>query len=109
MLSERALQLDAEEEASRQPSIWRDVYNLMQCPGPPCNLGPHCWRESVGEKHYKLETHHLRSLIRRVEQGGRLHTHEDMPSEISEQLYAEEQQDGERQRKRRAAPSFPLF
>ena len=28
ILSERAIQLDA-EEASGQPSIWRDVYNLM--------------------------------------------------------------------------------
>jgi hypothetical protein len=33
MLSERAAQLDAEEESSGQPSIWREVYALMQCPG----------------------------------------------------------------------------
>ena len=42
MLSERAMQLDAEEETSGQPSIWRDIYNLMRCPGPPCSSGPHC-------------------------------------------------------------------
>ena len=42
MLSERAMQLDAEEEASGRPSIWRDVYNLMRCPGPHCNLGTYC-------------------------------------------------------------------
>jgi hypothetical protein len=103
MLSERALQLDAEEEDSGQPSIWQDVYNLMRCPGQPCNLGPHCWRDSVGKKHYKLKTHHLRSLIRHVEQGGTLRTHDDVPDVIREQLYAEEQQDGERQRKRKAS------
>ena len=28
------MQLDVEEEASGQPSIWRDVYNLIRCPGP---------------------------------------------------------------------------
>ncbi|KAH6664497.1 hypothetical protein B0J14DRAFT_621229 [Halenospora varia] len=35
----------------------------MRCTGPPCNLGPHCWRDPVGKKHYKLKSHHLRSLI----------------------------------------------
>jgi len=33
MRTEGAMQLDAEEEGSRQPSIWRDVYNIMRCPG----------------------------------------------------------------------------
>ena len=41
MLAERAAQLDA-KESSRQPSIWREVYDLMRCPGPPCDLKPHC-------------------------------------------------------------------
>ncbi|KAF4534642.1 uncharacterized protein LTHEOB_12920 [Lasiodiplodia theobromae] len=103
MLSERAMQLDAEEDAAGRPSIWRDVYNLMRCPGPPCNLGPHCWRDSVGKKHYKLRTHHLKSLIKHVEQGAALRTHDDVPDDIREQLYAEEQQDAEHRRKRRAS------
>lgn len=47
MLGERTTQLDAEEESSRQPSIWRDVYNLMCCHGPPSHLAPHCWRDPV--------------------------------------------------------------
>ena len=91
MLSERAMQLDA-EEASGQPSIWHDVYNLMRCPGPPCQLGPYCWRDTIGNKHYKLKTHHLRNLIKYVEQGYRLRAHDDVPDEIREQLYAEEAQ-----------------
>ncbi|KAN0068078.1 hypothetical protein V8E54_013648, partial [Elaphomyces granulatus] len=33
MLNDRAMQLDAEQEATGNPSIWRDVYTLMQCPG----------------------------------------------------------------------------
>src|SRR6266536_5928613 len=37
MLTERAMQLDAEEDATGHSSIWRDVYSLMRCPGPPCN------------------------------------------------------------------------
>jgi hypothetical protein len=75
----------------------------MRCPGPPYNLGPYCWRDNAGKKHYKLKTHHLKGLIRHVEEGGTLETHDDIPDDIREQLYAEEQQDVERQRKRRAS------
>ena len=107
MLSERAMQLDAEQD-SGQPSIWREVYNLMRCPGPPCHLGPYCWRDPIGNKHYKLKTHHLRNIIKCVEQGYRLSSHDDMPHEIREQLFAEEAQYVERQRKQGAShASFP--
>jgi hypothetical protein len=99
MLTERATQLDTEEETSRQPSVWRDVYNLIHCPGPPCHLGPHCWRDPAGKKHYKLKTHHLRGLIRHVEQGGQLRSHDDIPEDICQQLYTEEQQRFERHQK----------
>lgn len=63
----------------------------MRCPGPPCHLGPHCWIDYAGKKHYKLRTHHLESLIKHVQQGGDLETHDDVPEEIREQLYAEVQ------------------
>jgi hypothetical protein len=33
--------------------------NLVRCPGPPCHLGPYCWHDNVGKKHYKVKTHHL--------------------------------------------------
>jgi hypothetical protein len=56
MLSERAAQLDAEQGDSGHLPIWREVYALMQCPGPPYNLGPHCWRDLLGKRHYKLRT-----------------------------------------------------
>lgn len=81
----------------------------MRCPGPPCNLGPHCWRDSISKKHYKLGTHHLKSLIKYVEQGGALRTHDDVLDNIREQLYAEEQQDTKNRRKRRASSlaSYP--
>jgi hypothetical protein len=66
MLTERAQQLDAEHDSSEQPSTWKEVYSVMRCPGPPCQLGPHCWRDPNGKKHYKLHSHHLRSLIKYV-------------------------------------------
>ncbi|KAL4405406.1 hypothetical protein CABS03_13588 [Colletotrichum abscissum] len=72
----------------------------MRCPGPPCNLGPHCWIDvGAGKKHYKLRSHHFRAIIRHVEQGGVFNIPGDMPEDIRDQLYAEEQQHAERQRK----------
>jgi hypothetical protein len=82
VLTEGAIQVDVEQESSGQPSLWGDVYRLMRCPGPPCYLGPHCWIDPVGKKHYKLKTHYMKSLIRHVEQGYRLQSHDDMPEEI---------------------------
>lgn len=91
-LSERDAQLDAEGESSGQPSIWRSVYNLMRCPAPSCHLGPHCWQDPSGKKHYKFRTHHLRRLITHVEKGGALGTHKDFPNVIRQELYMEKQQ-----------------
>ncbi|KAM0310605.1 hypothetical protein ACHAO8_007971 [Botrytis cinerea] len=109
MLAERDEQLDGEREFSGQSSIWRDVYSLMRCPGPPCHLGPHCWRDPVGKKHYKFKTHHLKTLIRYVKQGHESQKHEDVPEDIREQLYAEEQQWLERRQRtsNTSTASFP--
>lgn len=99
MLAERENQLDAEQSSS-QTSIWRHVYNLMCCPGPPCHLELYYWRDKAANKHYRLQTYHLRSLIKYVEQGYKLEGPDDVPDEICNQLYAEEQQYLERKRKR---------
>lgn len=58
----------------------------------------------MSKKHYKLNTHHLGSLIGHVELGGTLQTHDDVPDDIRQQLYAEEQQ---RMEKRRADATKP--
>jgi hypothetical protein len=100
MFAEMDSQINAEEGNPLRPSVWQDVYNLMRCPGPPCNLGPHCWRDPDGKKHYKLRTHQLKGLIRHVQQGGRLQSHDDVPEDIRQQVYAEEQQQLERHRKK---------
>jgi hypothetical protein len=108
MLADRTSQLEA-EQSSGQPSAWVDIYTLMRCPGPPCSLGPHCWRDPFGKQHYKLSTHHLRALVKLVEQGHRLQSHDDVPENIREQLYAENQKRLERRPTTSVAPmsSFP--
>jgi hypothetical protein len=90
MLNEQRAQLDAERASSGQPSVWKEVHGLMRCPGSPCHLGPYCWHDSVGKQHFKLKTHHLRSLIKYVEEVTTQQTHDDVPEDIREQLYAEE-------------------
>ena len=90
MLSERDAQLDAEEYVSGQQSIWRGVYNLMRCPSSSCHLGPHCWQDPHGKKHYGLRSHHLKRLIAFVEKGGALESHDDVPDTFREDLYMEE-------------------
>ncbi|CAI7620669.1 unnamed protein product [Penicillium pancosmium] len=92
MLGERDAQLDAEEHVSGEQSIWRAVYSLMRCPLPSCHLGPHCWQDPHGKKHYQLRTHHLKRLIAYVDAGGVLECQDDVPDAIREELYMEEQQ-----------------
>ena len=64
-------------------------------------------RSGYGTKHIKLRTHHMRKLIEHVQAGGRLETHDDVPSEIRDLLYREEQQDVERLKKHRASAACP--
>jgi hypothetical protein len=54
------------------------------------------------------KTHHLKSLIRHVEQGGQLWTHDDVPEDIRQQIYAEDQQRNERHQKATNNPSSNL-
>lgn len=81
MLADRASQLDA-EQSSGSLSVWRDVYALMRCPGPPCSLGLHCWRDPFGKKHYRLRTYHLKTLIELVQNGYVLNSYDDVPEDV---------------------------
>ena len=73
-------------------AIWRHVYDLMKCDSPACHLGPYCWLDPVGKKHYRLRTQTLKRLVIYAEKGGVLETHKDVPDEIRDELYMEEQQ-----------------
>jgi hypothetical protein len=105
MLTERDTQLEAEEAVSEQLSIWSKVYKLMRCQVTSCNLGPYCWRDPVGKKHYKLRSSYLTRLVEHVQDGHILQTHSDVPKEIRQKLYTKEQQGIERRQK--PATTFP--
>lgn len=55
-----------------------------------CELGPHCWQDPYRKKHYKLYRDELLSLVRYVQSGKTLETHEDVPGGIHEQIYRAE-------------------
>ena len=98
------------EDLSGQPPIWRDVYKKMRCPGPPCHHeGQYCWLDPVGKKHHKMRTHHMKALVKYVEQGGRLDSHDDVPDTIRDQLYAEEQQRIDKRQKPANAPTGSMY
>ncbi|KAJ6004704.1 hypothetical protein N7540_013073 [Penicillium herquei] len=92
MLNDRDAQLDAEEHACGQQAVWRHVYALMKCDSAACHLGPYCWLDPIGKKHYRLRTQTLKRLVTYAEKGGVLDTHKDVPDEIRDELYMEEQQ-----------------
>lgn len=99
MLAERDVEIDA-EQASGQQSVWRHVYRIMRCPGPPCrHEGQHCWQDPDGKKHYQLRSNHMKTLVKYVQQGGIIETHDDVPESLREQLHAEESQRLERRKK----------
>jgi len=56
-----------------------------------------------------MRTHQLKALIRHVAQGGQLQSHDDVPEDVRQQLYAEEQQQLERHHRarHRASASHP--
>lgn len=65
----------------------------MRYPGPPCqHEGQHCWQDPVGKRHYRLRINHLKALVKYTEQGGIIDTHNDIPNNVREQLYAKERQ-----------------
>ncbi|KAF4502803.1 hypothetical protein FAGAP_959 [Fusarium agapanthi] len=102
-LAERAIDVGEEETASAEPAVWRKVYDFFRCTGSPCGLGPHCWVDTVGKKHYKLKTHHLRALIEHVRLGNTVESHDDVPPDVRDLVYAEEEQGIQRKRKRRSS------
>jgi hypothetical protein len=62
-----------------------------------------------GKKHYKLRTDTMTSLVEYVQHGHTLETHNDIPKDICEQLYAEERQAVQRHQKasRTSAANLP--
>lgn len=78
MLHERDDQIDT-EICSGQPSVWQDVYWKMQCLGLPCqHEGQYCWQDQWGKSVTNSGHTILKTIVKYVEQGGILDTHDDV-------------------------------
>ncbi|KAI9041044.1 uncharacterized protein KD926_007460 [Aspergillus affinis] len=89
MLQDLDREVNTEKELTGEPAAWRHVYMIIRCPGS-CELGPHCWQDPYGKKHYKLYRDELLNLVKYVKSGKRLESHEDVPGMIREQIYKAE-------------------
>ena len=101
MLVCEAAQRDAEIHSAGEEDKWRGVYALVYC---TCERGPHCWKDPVGKKHYRLLTHHLKKMVKYVQAGNKLDSHDDMPDEIRRELFAEDRLRADQRRKLHASP-----
>ncbi|KAH1971260.1 hypothetical protein KXV92_007769 [Aspergillus fumigatus] len=99
MLTEPDAQIDAEENSTGRPSDWRFVYERMRCEARSCQSS-WCWEDPRDKKHYKLRSSHLTRLVEYVKDGGVLESHNDVPSDVRQDLYLESQHQAERGAKR---------
>lgn len=97
MQAARTAELDAEQAATGKPAAGQHVYALFRCPGAPCDLKPWCWFDSHHNKRFGLKSHHLRALIRYVESGESLDTHDQVPQDLQVQIRREEEQSSKRE------------
>lgn len=92
MLAERDIQIDAENIAKR-PSAWRDIYKKNALCWDTMSKSKWVLLAGPGQKEVLYtENHHLKCIVRLVEDGHVLNGHKDVPHEIQQQLYAKEQQ-----------------
>ncbi|KKO97606.1 hypothetical protein THAR02_10286 [Trichoderma harzianum] len=105
-LAERQARRDAERAVLGRTAAWEHVFAIFSCPGAPCDRGPYCWQDPATRKHYKLMGHQLRNLVKQVQRGEDINSHEDMPREIRDEIYAEEQQHLSRKRKRANSSTY---
>lgn len=70
-----------------QPAV-REVYELMRCPGPPCQLKPYCWYDFSTAKRYRLLTAHLKLLVQYRMKGNKVKSYADVPDHVRRKIYA---------------------
>ncbi|KAK5444222.1 hypothetical protein LTS15_010575 [Exophiala xenobiotica] len=109
MQTELTAEANAEQATTGRPAAWQHVYALFRCPGPPCDLKPWCWFDSQKNKRFGLKSHHLRTLIRHKESNKPLETHDQMPEDLREQIYKEEEQNERRKQTQNASSSSGML
>lgn len=108
MLDERAAELNTEQLTTGLPAASAHVYALFRCPGAPYDLKPWCWFNSQKQRRFELKTHHLRDLVKHVQRGNSLDTHDQVPEALRQQIYKADEQNQQRKRTTNTTASAPI-
>jgi ankyrin repeat protein len=80
------IEQSVEREQTTERSDACEVRKLVECPGDPCRLKPHCWYDVKTKKRYRVLTAQLKLLVKYKQKGNRLLSHEDVPEQIRQKL-----------------------
>jgi hypothetical protein len=82
-LNERATLL---QNSITEVPIWEQVYDLFECPGSGCEIGPYCWRNPETGIRHAVTTSILLKIVEYVEKGGKLKEHSDLPKHYRNEI-----------------------
>ncbi|KAF5709871.1 hypothetical protein FGLOB1_5753 [Fusarium globosum] len=84
-LNERAA-IHNHQDATDEPPIWEQVYDIFECPGAGCDIGPYCFHHQATGVRYPVATKTLTKLVEYAEKGGRLKEHSDVPKHLQNEI-----------------------
>ncbi|CAG2001625.1 unnamed protein product [Fusarium graminearum] len=84
-LNERAA-IHNHQDATDEPPIWEKVYDIFECPGAGCDIGPYCFHHQATGVRYPVATKTLTKLVEYAEKGGRLKEHSDVPKHLQNEI-----------------------
>ncbi|CAH0020023.1 unnamed protein product [Clonostachys rhizophaga] len=84
-LSERA-SIQNREGSTDEVPIWERVYDLLECPGAGCDVGPYCWRNPDTGTRHAVATNILLKIVDYVEKGGKFNEHSDLPKHYRNEI-----------------------
>lgn len=84
-LNERAA-IHNDHGATDEIPIWEQVYDIFECPGSGCDIGPYCWLNEATGVRYPVSTNTLLRLVEYVEKGGTIREHRDVPKHLQNEI-----------------------
>ncbi|KAK0756163.1 LOW QUALITY PROTEIN: hypothetical protein N5P37_011253 [Trichoderma harzianum] len=84
-LGERAA-IHNDQDATDEVPLWEQVYDLLECPGAGCDIGPYCWRNPATGIRHAVPTSILTKLVQYAERGGKLKEHSDVPKHYQNEI-----------------------
>ncbi|KAL7922391.1 hypothetical protein ACQKWADRAFT_292346 [Trichoderma austrokoningii] len=84
-LNDRAA-IHNDQDATDEIPLWEQVYDLLECPGAGCDIGPYCWRNPATGIRHAVPTSILTKLVQYAERGGKIKEHSDVPKHYQKEI-----------------------